>query len=293
MTVQGIIAVDKPQGLTSFDVVREIRRTFSERKVGHAGTLDPQATGVLPVCIGSATKLVDYFHAQTKSYRCGMRFGQTSNTCDLEGEVNVSGDASSLDRTTLEHATQQFVGEIDQYPPMFSAVRHQGEHLYEIARRGEEVERQSRKVNIISIQVIDFEAGNPANATLEVECGKGAYMRVLAADLGAKLGCGGLLAWLQRTRYGAITLEDCVGLEVLKSHADPGQFIKPLEIAIQHLPRLDVGPPQVTLVRNGQSIFVKTTVAGEARLHDAFGTLIAIGDVRGGLFKPTKVVAHT
>ena len=187
-THSGILAIDKPAGMTSFDAVRSVRRIFNERRVGHAGTLDPTATGLLPVCVGQATRLVDYFHQQTKTYHCVVRFGEVSDTLDTEGDVVAAGDASALTEADVRAAAAQFVGDIEQVPPMHSAVRHDGKHLYELARNGQEVERKPRLAHIESIELTDFRPGHRAEADLIVVSGKGAYMRVLAADIGERLG---------------------------------------------------------------------------------------------------------
>jgi len=292
----GIVAIDKPAGMTSFDAVRVVRRVFNERRVGHAGTLDPTATGLLPVCVGQATRLVDYFHQQSKTYRCVVRLGETSDTLDTEGEIVDGADASAVTLAEVRAIAASFVGDIEQVPPMHSAVRHEGKHLYELARRGEEVERKPRTVRIESIEVMDFRAGARADVELTVVSGKGAYMRVLAADIGDRLGTGGLLGWLSRTAYGPLRLEDAITPDALADADDPATALMPLDSAVLFLPRIDLPPQAVTMVGRGQSVWLprvpEMTAGNQCRVHSADGRLIAIGEIAGNLLRPTKVL-HT
>jgi len=292
---RGVLPLDKPAGITSFDAVREVRRIFGEKRAGHAGTLDPTATGLLPICIGRATRLVDYFHAQPKTYHCVVRLGERSDTLDTEGVITPGNDASSLDAARVSAALQAFVGDIQQTPPMHSAVRHDGRHLYELAREGQEVDRQPRSVTITSAELIGLRAGTVAEAEIVVTCGKGAYMRVVAADLGEALGTGGLLGWLTRTRYGPLDLASAITLPALAALDDPTTALLPLSVAVEHLPRVDIGPAAELQLRRGQSVWLtraqQPNARGECRAHSAAGDLIALGDVQGGLFRPTKVLA--
>ncbi len=290
----GILAIDKPAGMTSFDAVRAVRRIFNERRVGHAGTLDPTATGLLPVCIGQATRLVDYFHQQSKTYRCVVRFGEVSDTLDTEGTVVPRGDAAALTAAAVAAAAARFVGDVEQVPPMHSAVRHEGKHLYELARSGQEVERKARRVRIESIEVTAFRPGPRAEAELTVVSGKGAYMRVLAADIGEAVGTGALLAWLSRTAYGPLRVEDAVTPEALAEYPDPTTALLPLDRAVDFLPRVDLAPQQATMVGRGQSVWLprapQLTAGNQCRVHSSDGRLIAIGEIAGNLMRPTKVL---
>ncbi|HYL70806.1 MAG TPA: tRNA pseudouridine(55) synthase TruB, partial [Candidatus Dormibacteraeota bacterium] len=218
--------------------MREVRRIFGERRVGHAGTLDPMATGLLPICVGRATRLVDYFHAQPKTYHCVVRLGERSDTFDLEGVVTLGGDASALTEAVVQEALCAFTGEILQVPPMHSAVRHEGRHLYELARAGQEVERPPRPATIHSLELLALRPGPVAEAELMVTSGKGAYMRVLASDLGEALGTGGLLGWLSRTRYGPLALDSATTLQELGAMDDPHAALLGMEVAVAHLPRV-------------------------------------------------------
>ena len=289
----GILPLNKPAGITSFDAVREVRRVYGERRVGHAGTLDPTATGLLPICVGRATRLVDYFHAQPKTYHCVVRLGERSDTFDTEGVVTLGSDASALTAADVTAALRLFVGDIMQTPPMHSAVRHEGRHLYELAREGVEVERTPRVAVIHSADLVAFRPGPVAEAEVVVVSGKGAYMRVVAADLGERLGTGGLLGWLSRTAYGALRIEDAIDLDAVGRLEDPRTALLPLGVAVSHLPRIDVGPQHAALLRRGQGIWLpraQQDVRGECAVFEAGGDLVALGEVQGGLLRPSKVL---
>lgn len=295
--LHGILPLNKAAGVTSFQAVREVRRIVGERRVGHAGTLDPAATGLLPICVGQATRLVDYLHQQPKRYHCVFRLGERSTTMDLEGEVSRAGDASAVDAAAVRRALDRFVGDIDQVPPMHSAVRHDGRHLYELARQGVEVERQPRAVTILEARLIDLRPGEVAEAEVDVLCSKGTYMRVLASDVGDALGTGGLLAWLERTAYGSLTLAEAVTVEQLAALEEPGSALRPLEVAVTFLPRVDLAPAQAIQVRRGQSVWLprlpEPRPRGACRAHSAHGQLLALGELQGNLYRPTKVLAET
>jgi tRNA pseudouridine55 synthase len=291
----GVLPLDKPAGITSFDAIRQVRRILGERRVGHAGTLDPTATGLLPICVGRTTRFVDYFHAQPKTYHCVVRLGERSDTCDTEGVVVTGADASGVTADQVRTELVRFQGEVLQIPPMHSAVRHEGRHLYELARAGEEVVREARRVTIHSAELVDFRPGAVAEAEVVVVSGKGVYMRVLASDLGDALGTGGLLGWLSRTSYGTLMLSSSVTLDQLAAMDDPWAALLPPEVAVAHLPLVNLGPSQVLQIRRGQSVWLPRSilpdVAGECRMHDPTGELIGIGELNGGLLRPTKVLA--
>jgi tRNA pseudouridine55 synthase len=292
--LRGVIALDKPAGITSFDAVREVRRILGERRVGHAGTLDPTATGLLPICVGAATRLVDYFHAQPKTYRCTVRLGERSDTFDTEGERSSGGDASALSAEGVAAALGAFVGVIQQVPPMHSAVRHEGRHLYELARAGQEVERQPRAAVIHSAELVAFRPGRVAEADIVVSAGKGAYMRVLAADLGEALRTGGLLGWLSRTGYGTLRIEDAISLDRLRDMEHPADALLDAGVAVAHLPRVELAGGQAAQMLRGQQVWLARTLQpaadGECGIVDSSGELLGVGAVQGGLLRPTKVL---
>ena len=293
--VHGILPLNKSAGMTSFDAVRQVRRILGERRVGHAGTLDPSATGLLPICVGQATRLVDFLHQQPKRYHCVVRLGERSDTMDLEGTITRSGDATHVTEPAVRAALVRFEGDIQQVPPMHSAVRREGRHLYELAREGVEVERDPRTVHIGSIRLIAFRGGAVAEAELDVVSGKGAYMRVLASDLGDVLGTGGLLSWLERTAYGPMTLADALTLEQLEAMEDPASALLGPDVAVSFMPRVDLPMPLAVQVRRGQSVWLAKVPdprpRGAVRAHGPEGELICVGELTGTMLRPTKVLA--
>lgn len=295
--VHGVLSINKSAGMTSFDVVRAVRRILDERRVGHAGTLDPTATGMLPVCVGQATRLVDHFHHQPKRYHCVVRLGERSDTLDTEGRISPGATAAEIREPAVREALQRFVGEVTQVPPMHSAVRTDGRHLYELARQGISVERAARPVVIHSAELITMREGRVAEVEIDVLCGKGTYMRVLAADLGEALGTGGMLAWLERTAYGSLDLSSAITLDELGDLDDPSSALLPAAVAVEYLPRVDLAPPLALQLRRGQSVWVpklpEPRPQGACRAHGASGDLLALAELQGNLLRPTKVMAVT
>jgi tRNA pseudouridine55 synthase len=231
--LDGILNVDKPAGKTSYGVVSRIKRLSGERRVGHAGTLDPDATGVLPVCLGKATRIVEYLSDASKTYCAGIELGASTDTYDAAGKVLQRGDASGIDRTILESALTPFRGTISQTPPMYSALKHNGEPLYKLARAGINIERKSRSVTIYRLEITEWQ---PPLVTLEIECSKGTYIRSLAHDLGQALGCGAYLKTLVRTAYGPFNIKSAVSLPQLEEAFRDGQwkhFLHPIDSVLQ------------------------------------------------------------
>ncbi len=211
--MDGILNINKPAGMTSFGVVARVKRLSGEKHTGHAGTLDPLATGVLPVCLGQATRVIEYLFAESKTYRAEVELGKSTDTYDAEGRVTRTADASSITREEIEKALVNFRGEIRQTPPMFSAVKLKGKPLYELARSGIEVERKSRPAQIFSLGITGWQ---PPLVTLEIDCGKGTYIRSLANDLGEALGCGAYMKSLVRLRVGPFRIEESQTLTELE-----------------------------------------------------------------------------
>lgn len=297
--ITGLLNLAKPEGITSFTAIKMARRALGERHVGHAGTLDPAASGVLPLCVGRATRLVEYILRQPKTYHARLRLGEVSDTGDLEGEVRRMDSAAHLTEAEVEAALAQFVGIVQQVPPMHSAVRHQGRHLYELARQGLVVERKARPAEIRAITLRSFSSGEVAEAEVEVICGRGTYLRVLATDLGERLGVGGVLAWLERTEYGPFKLADAVTLEALMEAPDPRSYLLPPEVALEMVPRVELLPGAALAVQRGQSVWVQRAPdheavpagqSSEVRAHGPDGRLLALGEVTGLRFRPTKVL---
>ena len=255
--INGFLNLYKPVGLTSMEALRQIKRITGQRqKVGHGGTMDPLAQGVLPVCFGQATRLMDYVVDGSKRYRMQVRLGATSVTYDSEGEITEVGDPGHLTAAVVEEALQPFIGAIEQTPPMYSAVKVKGQRLYKLARAGVEVERAARPVEIFDIKLVDFAL---PELTLDVECGRGVYMRSLAHDLGAALGCGGYVTDLIRLYCGTFHAEDGVTLESLAAanDAEPGSWqshLHPIDRMLRDLRAIKLNPQGEQSLKHGQSI---------------------------------------
>ncbi|MDE2027673.1 MAG: tRNA pseudouridine(55) synthase TruB [Candidatus Omnitrophica bacterium] len=211
-SLQGIVLVNKPAGLTSHDVVGFVRRTFKMRRVGHAGTLDPMATGVLVILLGNSTKLFDKFSSFDKTYRATLRLGLKTTTADITGDTLLERPCEAITEEQVRRTFVQFTGDIDQMPPMVSAVKHQGERLYKIARQGKQVERQARRVRIDELKVLKFSL---PEVEFLMSCSKGTYVRQLAEDVGEVLGCGACISQIERTKVGPFDIKDAVTLEHL------------------------------------------------------------------------------
>lgn len=219
--MDGIINVYKEKGYTSHDVVAIVRKTLNIKKVGHTGTLDPDAEGVLPVCIGQATKLADYIMAERKSYRAEITFGAETTTQDASGEVVEKFDYE-FDEDALREAVKSFIGEQTQLPPMYSAIKVNGKKLYELAREGKEIERKTRKIEIFDIKIVEIMP--PDKAIIDVDCSKGTYIRTLCSDIGKKLGWGAYMSQLTRTASGNFLIKDAIKLDELKEKAAEGHI---------------------------------------------------------------------
>lgn len=275
--MHGVLVVDKPKGITSFDVVREVRRALGVKKVGHTGTLDPMATGVLPVCIGDGTKVAQFITEATKAYDATVKLGATTDTLDAEGKTLETRPVPHLTRELLEAALERFRGPIQQVPPMYSAIKVGGKRLYELARAGEEVERQPRAVTVFELVLRDFSADE---VKLSVRCSKGFFVRTLAADLGEALGCGAHLCALRRTQSGPFVLAQAIPLsEVTKTSQLVG-----LNDSLKDLPSLQVTDAEAARVRHGGVVEVSPTLTGVHRVIEPGGGLLAVADaVRGRL----------
>jgi tRNA pseudouridine55 synthase len=231
--MDGILNIDKPSGKTSYQVVAMIKRLSGERRVGHAGTLDPAATGVLPVCLGRGTRLIEFLVDATKTYHAQIELGVATDTYDGEGWITQKGDPSGINQEQLESALDSFRGSIRQTPPMYSALKHRGKPLYELARAGIKVERKSRPVKIHRLELTEWQ---PPVFTVEVECSKGTYIRSLAHDLGQSLGCGAYLKSLTRTRCGLFDVRDAVSMSQLEEAFRYGywrHFIHPVDLVLR------------------------------------------------------------
>jgi tRNA pseudouridine55 synthase len=292
--IHGWLVVNKARGITSTDVVTTVKRLTGAMKVGHGGTLDPLATGVLPIALGEATKTVAYVMDAQKSYRFTVRFGEARNTDDAEGEV-VATSARRPTDAEIEAALPAFVGEIMQRPPSFAAVKIQGERAYDLARRGEAVALEARPVRISAIELLA--RPDPDHAEFEMICGKGAYVRALARDLGEALGCFGYVAALCRTQVGPFHLDHAISLEALEqvvSNESLPQVLVSVATALAGIPALAVTEPQALRLRSGQSVRVSPRLFGEAPEGGTIkvtqgGELVALARFDGAELSPVRV----
>ncbi len=248
--MQGILLIDKPCGMTSFDVVHKVKKITGTKRVGHTGTLDPMASGVLPVLVGRATLLSDYIMSADKKYRAKIRLGITTDSYDITGKV-LSESEVCVDEKRLEEVINSFLGETFQVPPMFSAIKKNGVKMYDLARKGQTVDIPPRKIFISSISVTSALENN--EFIIEVTCSKGTYVRSLCNDIGKKLGCGAVLTELCRTSTGDFSLEDCIKLEDINEE-NISQFLKPADFAVRHLQKLSVSKPQASRFSNGNEL---------------------------------------
>jgi tRNA pseudouridine55 synthase len=286
--LSGILPLYKPAGFTSHDCVMKIRRIARTKKVGHTGTLDPDVTGVLPICIGAATKVADYLHEAPKIYRATMALGISTDTQDASGTVlEEKTIAPALTETQVRNAVEQFIGEIEQLPPMYSAVKVEGKRLHELARQGKTIERKVRKVTVYNIDIEEMDlARERPTVTFTVTCSKGTYVRTLCVDIGAALGYPAHMSYLQRIKSGPFTLEQCITFEQLEEAADEGQLqrlLYPLDMGVAQYPAVTVPHGRVKAIRNGLSQrHVKPgdwKVGDKLRLYSPDGTFLALHEV--------------
>ncbi|MDQ1380645.1 MAG: tRNA pseudouridine55 synthase [Actinomycetota bacterium] len=289
----GLVVVDKAAGWTSHDVVAKLRGVYGQKRVGHAGTLDPDATGVLLVGLGRVTRLLRYLQEAGKEYRGRVVFGVATDTLDGAGAV-LERTEMSFTRSELDVAARSFVGDIEQVPPMVSALKVGGRRLYELARAGEEVERVARPVHISELVVEDLDPGAYPEATIRVACSTGTYIRTLAADLGAALGGGAHLGTLRRLRVGSFTLDEARPIEAIE--ADPEAALLAPTVAMRDLERVVVDLERARAVAHGAT-FAAPALVGESEglgpfaVVDETDALLAVYERRGGGVKPAVVVA--
>jgi tRNA pseudouridine55 synthase len=292
--INGWVVVDKPSGLTSTAVVNKLRWAFDAQKAGHAGTLDPAATGVLAVAFGEATKTVPFIAEALKAYRFTIRFGAATNTDDAEGEVMATSDARP-ETAAIEAALGGFTGDIMQVPPKFSAVKIDGQRAYALARQGDDPQIEARPLYVDSLNLV--ERPDADHAVLEMVCGKGGYVRSIARDLGAVLGCHAHVVTLTRLWSGPFDLEDAVTLDVIEAEARDGsldRFLLPLETALEDLPEVRCTPEAAARLRHGNPAPVIASDAdyGETAWASCQGRAVAIGTYRSGELHPSRVIAQ-
>ena len=272
-SIDGIINLDKPSGATSMDMVRLVKRLTNVKRVGHAGTLDPIASGVLPICLGQATRLMEHMVDGRKVYRGDLTLGASTDTYDAQGEVVDERPWEEVTREQVEALLPRFIGNVQQLPPMYSALRHQGRRLYDLAREGIEVERPAREVAVFSLALTAWE---PPRATIEAECGRGFYMRTLAHDLGEALGCGAHLSALARLQAGVFRIEEALQPAHLQQAADAGgldSLILPPDAALANADAVAVPAAAERQLRNGQSVPLREAAlnAEHAEQRRAYG----------------------
>ena len=294
MSVDGILNINKPPGMTSFGVVKLARRLSQQKSVGHAGTLDPMATGVLVVCLGQATRVIPFMMDTEKTYLAVLELGVSTDTYDADGEVTQRLDSSGISRERVEQVLPSFVGTILQKPPMYSAVKHQGKRLYELARSGTEVEREPRSTHIFRLELVDWQ---PPLCTIVVECGKGTYVRALAHDLGQFLGCGAHIRGLVRLSSGPFSIDDSLTITELEAAVAGGywqELLYPMDVALGKLMAVVVSEEQERAIGHGQMLEMSSVEdCAYCRAYSLDGRFLAVLRFLPdrGLWHPDKVFA--
>lgn len=276
MIKDGVVIVNKPKGMTSHDVVSAMRRVYRTRRVGHTGTLDPMATGVLPICIGNATRAADMLLESDKRYVAEFILGKRSDTLDNEGAITQECEVNVTDEQ-VRNAVAEFVGEIEQIPPMYSAIKRDGKKLYDLARQGIEVEREPRRIRINSIDVIDIAL---PTVTIDVSCSKGTYIRSLCDDIGQKLGCGAVMSALQRVETAGFSIDNSYTVDELASMDEPQSVLLPTDKLFSHLPAIHLNEKQEKSITNGVRMTWRTGIEGQSyRLYSQSGRFLCISRI--------------
>ena len=282
--MDGVVVIDKPEGYTSFDVVAKVRKIFGERKVGHTGTLDPLATGVLVVLLGKAAKAQVFMENSFKEYLAGFKLGVRTDTQDITGTVIKETDVK-VSREDVEKAALSFTGDIKQIPPMYSALKRNGVKLYDMARRGVEVEREARDITIHNIELLDYDE-TTKEGKLKVKCSKGTYIRTLCADIGDKLKCGGIMTSLRRNYTDGFGIEESKSLDELFELSERNELEKALlntDVLFKNLQKIDITPSQKTRFLNGGSLMtsrinVRKCENGKTKVHSE-GSFLGLGEI--------------
>ena len=281
--MNGIVIVDKPQGWTSQDVTARLRRVYATRRIGHGGTLDPMATGVLPVFVGRATRGVEFFEHAEKTYETVLLLGRTTDTQDVTG-ATLAEKTVRLSPADIDRVLPRFRGDILQVPPMYSALKVNGKKLYELARKGQEVERQPRPITVFELTNLGFDG---TRLSLRVRCSKGTYIRTLCQDIGEALGCGGCMEALRRVRAGEYGIEDAVPLEQLLESETPEQYLRGLDTMFAHCPVVTLTPNQEKRCRNGNP-FSSPLPQGTYRAYSQSGEFLMLAKVEDGTMTTIK-----
>ena len=281
--MNGIVIIDKPQEWTSQDVTARLRRVFNTRRIGHGGTLDPMATGVLPVFVGRATRGVEFFEHAEKTYEATLQLGITTDTEDTSGTVLTRQDVH-ISETEFLNILPAFRGKIMQVPPMYSALKINGQKLVDLARKGKTVERQPREIEIFELSLLEFTGDT---ARLRVRCSKGTYIRTLCKDIGEALGCGGCMAALRRVQAGEYTIEEAVPLQELLDAENSEGYLRPVDSMFRNYPAVTLSSKQETRCRNGNSFSVKME-DGTYRVYSQSGEFLALSKVEDGVMSTIK-----
>jgi len=280
--VQGILLLDKPLGITSNKALQRVKNIYFAKKAGHTGSLDPQADGLLPICFGAATKVTAFLLDADKRYWVRIKLGETTETADAEGEVLQTRPTEGVTEEALRKALEPFRGEIQQVPPMYSALKHKGERLYNLARKGVEVERAPRTVTIHELKLTAWER---PEFELEVHCSKGTYIRTLAEDIGELLGCGAHVVALRRTGLGPYDAADMISMESIEAKAEEGNaaldaMLLPVDSALAHWPGVHLSADSAFYLRQGQAVLAPNApTEGRVRLYDQNGSFMGIGEI--------------
>ncbi|MBE6941040.1 MAG: tRNA pseudouridine(55) synthase TruB [Ruminococcaceae bacterium] len=281
--MNGIVIVDKPRDWTSQDVTARLRRVFNTRRIGHGGTLDPMATGVLPVFVGRATRGVEFFEHAEKIYEATLRLGVMTDTEDITGTVLEKREVTISEREFLD-ILPKFRGKIQQIPPMYSAIKVDGKKLYDLARQGKEVERKPREIEIFELTCLEFSG---ETARLQIHCSKGTYIRTLCKDIGAALGCGGCMEALRRVQAGEYAIEEAVPLAELLETEDPEKYLRPVDSMFRNYPAVTLTAKQESRCRNGNSFSIALD-DGTYRVYGQNGDFLALSRVNSGIMSTIK-----
>ena len=281
--MNGIVIVDKPQGWTSQDVTARLRRVFNTRRIGHGGTLDPVATGVLPVFVDRATRGVEFFEHAEKIYEATLKLGLTTDTEDVTGTVLTEQEVA-ISQEEFFRILPKFRGKIQQIPPMYSALKINGQKLCDLARKGKEVERQPREIEIFELECLEFSGDT---ARLRVHCSKGTYIRTLCKDIGETLGCGGCMAALRRVQAGEYSIDEAVPLEELLESAEPEKYLRPVDSMFRNHPAVTLTPNQEKRCRNGGA-FTLNISDGTYRAYAQSGEFLMLAKVENGIMSTIK-----
>lgn len=284
--VDGIVLVDKPEGITSNDLLQKVRRVYQAKKAGHTGALDPFATGLLPICLGEATKVSGLLLDSDKRYQATLKLGEATDTGDKDGQTALTQAIPDLTEEAIHSVFDNFTGEVSQIPPMYSALKFQGKPLYEYARKGIEIERPARSIRVFELQLIDFQ---PDEIRFEVYCSKGTYVRTLGEDIAKALGTVGHLTALRRTQTGSLTSSDMHSLEEISQDAD--SFLKPLDLPLAHLRAIHLNAEDTNSIQHGGKLAVERPETDLVRFYDPEERFFGVGEwqLEKQLLKPKRL----